>query len=84
MANVVAFEAEAVKTLTFVTSKPPTPLQMPQRQGQHTGMQTPTRSGGSGQGAGPGSVFAVVTVDNVVIYDMQQAGAAVFVDKVAL
>ena len=47
-------------------------------------MQTPTR-GGSGQGAGTGSVFAVVTVDSVVIYDTQVlVGPGVFVDKVAL
>ena len=57
------------------------PLQMPRRWGSTP--QTPT-SVGSGQGAGTGSVFAVVTVDSVVIYDTQQAGAGVFVDKVAL
>ena len=46
--------------------------------------QTPTRSGGSGWGARTGYVFAVVTVDSVVIYDTQQAGVGVFLDKVAL
>ena len=56
-------ELRPSRLLTFVTSKPLTPLHMPQQQGQHTGMQT-LSSGGSGQGAETGSVFAVVTVDN--------------------
>jgi len=74
---------------TPVTSKPPTPLQIPQGQGQHAGMQTPTRGGGSGQGAGTGSVFAlgyrmlfaVVTMDSVAIYDTQQAGPVCLLTK---
>ena len=59
-------------------SKPPTPLQIPQGQGQHAGMQTPTKSGGSGTGSvfalGYRMSFAVVAVDSVAIYDTQQAG----------
>ena len=70
-----------LRPLRLLTSEPPTPLQMPQRWDSMP--QTPT-SVGSGQGAGTGSVFAVVMVDSVVIYDTQQAGAVVFVDKVAL
>ena len=72
-----------------MTSKPSTPLQMLQEQGQgqgqHAGMQTLTKSGRSGTGSvfalGYRMLFAVVTMDSVAIYDTQQAGPVCLLTK---
>ena len=60
---------------------------MPQGQGQgeHAGMQTPTKSGGTGTGwvfaLGYRMLFAVVTMDSVGIYGTQQAGPVCLLTK---